>query len=300
MRAKKCSLEIANNKMERQPLDRLLLPCYAYSENLHHSLADQIPPHWHLEFEIFIIDCGEVLVSLACEEFRLTQGQGYFITSNKLHSVQCMVQSPCLYRSVVFDSSIISGTESSIFHYKYIRPLLENAPSAFMLDSLESWQQPIFTAFDEAVSACADRPFGYEFTLRHLLSQIVLLLTEHNCLAPCVLSPYSQQEDRLKEMIAWLDVNYTHTVKLQSLAQAVNISCRECERIFKQLLHISPMTYLLRRRITAASQILAYCDLPITEVGLNCGFSNHSYFSKTFHALTGYSPRDYRRHIRTL
>jgi AraC-like DNA-binding protein len=48
-----------------------------------------------------------------------------------------------------------------------------------------------------------------------------------------------------------------------------------------------------KARLGAASQLLAG-DLPITEVALCCGYTDHSAFSRQFRALTGLSPSQYR------
>ncbi len=293
-----CSLEIASNGMERQPPGASLLSCCAYTGDVHDYIGSQVPPHWHHEFELLVVESGEISVSLAGNEFHLKSGEGYFLTADKLHSVRCMTDDPCRYRSLVFEPSVIYGTAGSAFDIKYVRPLMENGPHALMLQRSESWQEPVFNAFEEAFSSCAEEPFGYEFSLRHALSQIVLSLAGHNSGNRSLFRSSSQGEERLKLMIKWIDATYGQPVTLQSLSDAVSISPRECERIFMQLLKISPMKYLLQRRIKAASELLACSDLPIIEVGLSCGFSSHSYFSKQFHAMTGYTPRDYRARIR--
>lgn len=294
-----CSLKIANNGMERQQLNTSLLPCNAYRGDVHDYIASQISPHWHNELEIMIVDSGTVLVPLADDQFQLNSGEGYFVNAGKLHSVISMVEAPCQYRSLVFDPSIISGSIGSAFDTLYVRPFLEFGSTAVMLERSELWQQPIFDAFEEAFSVCETEPYGYEFTVRNALSQIVLSLAGHNNINPSLARASSQRENRLKQMVTWIDKNYCQQISLRSLAEAVNTSSRECERIFKQLLRISPMTYLMQRRITAASELLACSDLLITEVGLRCGFSSHSYFSKSFYSITGYKPRDYRTLIRS-
>ena len=36
------------------------------------------------------------------------------------------------------------------------------------------------------------------------------------------------------------------------------------------------------------------CDLPITEIALRCGYTDHSAFSRQFRALTSLAPSQYR------
>lgn len=294
-----CSLKIARNGLEQQQSSSLFFPCCAYHGDLHDYLTSQVPPHWHHEFEIMMVDSGTALVSLAGEELQLQSGNGYFISADKLHSISCMVKTPCMYRSLVFDPVII-GTPGSVFDTRYIRPFLEHGPSSLRLQTEEGWQQPIFSAFDKIFSIFKEEPLGYEFTVRDSLSQIILLLAQHYRVDSPPPNPNSKKEQKLKKIISWIDSHYTQQITVRLLADAVHISSRECERVFKQLLHSSPMSYLRLRRITAASELLASSDLPIAEIGLRCGFLSHSYFSQQFHLLTGNTPQGYRLYIRTM
>lgn len=40
---------------------------------------------------------------------------------------------------------------------------------------------------------------------------------------------------------------------------------------------------------------LLHTELPITEVALQCGYTDHSAFTRQFKALTGFTPRQYRQ-----
>ncbi len=104
-----CSLQVEANRMERQPVGRSLFPCHAYRGDVHQYIASQVPPHWHHEVELFMLDQGEVKVSAAETQFLLQPGQGVLVNTDKLHSMTCAVESPCRYRSLVFDPSIVAG-----------------------------------------------------------------------------------------------------------------------------------------------------------------------------------------------
>jgi AraC-like DNA-binding protein len=40
---------------------------------------------------------------------------------------------------------------------------------------------------------------------------------------------------------------------------------------------------------------LLLTEMPITEVALQCGYTDHSAFTRQFKALTGFTPRQYRQ-----
>ena len=51
--------------------------------------------------------------------------------------------------------------------------------------------------------------------------------------------------------------------------------------------------YLNKLRINHALEIMKDTTLSITEVAMQCGFSDSTYFSKVFKKYTGKSPLDY-------
>ena len=155
----------------------------------------------------------------------------------------------------------------------------------------------ILELFDLAFWECKKEEEGYEFQVREALSRILLLLKKNTPDAGAKVS--TRRDARMKWMISWLDSHYSEPVTVSHLAKASGICVRECQKIFSDFLHISPMQYLIRRRIAAAAELLEYSDLPVGEIGMNCGFESPSYFAKQFRELTGSAPREYRRRRRT-
>jgi AraC-like DNA-binding protein len=50
----------------------------------------------------------------------------------------------------------------------------------------------------------------------------------------------------------------------------------------------------LRSDLEEGSRLLLHTDLPITEIALRCGYTDHSAFSRQFRALTSLSPSQFR------
>lgn len=287
-----CELTLAESGQELQPRGTALFPCSAYAGELHRYFADQVPPHWHRELEFFVLDEGRVTASLAGQEYTLLPGQGFFVNNGVLHGIRCAVSGSCRYRSLVFDADIVAGAAGSVFDTLYLGPLQTNGPRAAVFSPDTDRHQPPLAAFEKAFSACAAEAPGYEFMARSALSQMLFPLCTH--LAKDFCHECDSRQERMKQMLSYLDDHYAEPVTLSSLSAAANICERECERCFAHFLHISPMAYLLRRRCAAAAKLLTAHALPVTEVGLLCGFSSPSYFAKQFSAIMGCSPRAFR------
>ena len=56
--------------------------------------------------------------------------------------------------------------------------------------------------------------------------------------------------------------------------------------------------YVIAHRLKLAKRLLELTDRPVAEVALECGFSDASYFTKTFRQTFGITPKDYRNQFK--
>lgn len=271
-----------------------LFPCSVYDRDTRQYVTGEIPPHWHPEMEIFLLVEGKAHISFADGEFDLKPGEGFFANSGVLHGVSNPGRDVCHYHSMVFDTAILSGVSGSAYEILYLRPFMEQGISRHIFRPDDCQQgKMIAELFSNAFTVCMDEADGYEFLVRNLLSQIFLILRQYPGNVRDRKS--SQQEQRMKQMLAWLDEHYMEMITVAQLADAAGICVRECQRSFANILHMSPIKYLNRRRVTVAAEFLISTDMSISEIGLCCGFDNPSYFAKQFKMITGMTPKAYRK-----
>jgi len=68
-------------------------------------------------------------------------------------------------------------------------------------------------------------------------------------------------------------------------------------RVFKRETGQSVFDYVREMRINRAKTYLFDTSLSLTKIAELCGFSSLSYFSQTFHQITGVTPSNYREHL---
>ena len=90
------------------------------------------------------------------------------------------------------------------------------------------------------------------------------------------------------------DRDFAQPLTLDSLAQAAHLSKFHFAREFTKAYGETPRTYLTRRRIERAKDLLRAANLTITEICFLVGFESLGSFCSRFHDLVGMTPTEYR------
>jgi AraC-like DNA-binding protein len=88
--------------------------------------------------------------------------------------------------------------------------------------------------------------------------------------------------------------------RLSGLAAHLNLSEEYFIRLFRQKLHTTPMKYLTKLRIEAATSMLISSDMLIYQIADKLHFHSEFHFSRVFKQYSGYSPRQYRNRFRQI
>lgn len=85
---------------------------------------------------------------------------------------------------------------------------------------------------------------------------------------------------------------------IEAIAKELNISPSYCNKLFKQVYHMSPRKYLSLKKINHAKALLLESSLTIEYVGEQVGYYDSAHFSRQFKRWTGLSPTQYRKNQR--
>ena len=106
-------------------------------------------------------------------------------------------------------------------------------------------------------------------------------------------------EEFIQSIMLYLDEHYMEPIQLQSLGERFHISQFYLSHIFKAETGLSPMKYVMHRRIGQSQNLLMNTDMPVGTISETLGFSDNCHFSTTFKKYVGLTPTQYRQHFRT-
>lgn len=145
--------------------------------------------------------------------------------------------------------------------------------------------------FCRIFSAAADPINGGE-TASVLIYEYILAMREEMLSHSNAVSGKSRI---VSEALMYIDKNYMQDIAVDVLAGLSGITVQHFCRVFKAEMHIRPLEYIARRRISEAKALLTGTELEIGEIGRRAGYRDSNYFSIVFRRMEGVSPREYRR-----
>lgn len=102
------------------------------------------------------------------------------------------------------------------------------------------------------------------------------------------------QNSKVLTIIELMEANLAEPLSLIEIADHVDLSRRQIERLFRTEMGRSPARYYLEIRLDRARHLLIQSSLPVVEVAVACGFVSASHFSKCYRELYARSPQQER------
>ena len=120
-------------------------------------------------------------------------------------------------------------------------------------------------------------------------------------IAGVVLSSVKKSEDAIsaKDYIerteAYIEENLGRPIKVEEIAQELDISRGYLRNLFYKARGMSPQEYLMNRRMLKAKKLLEENELSVSAVAGEVGYDDALGFSRMFKRYFGVSPSEYRR-----
>ncbi|MBO5158451.1 MAG: helix-turn-helix transcriptional regulator [Lachnospiraceae bacterium] len=136
---------------------------------------------------------------------------------------------------------------------------------------------------------------GYETICQDLMEILIILLMRQTDYS-VTLTPIRKKASKLCASVRrYIDIHYKENINLDMLAQISHVSKYYLVHAFTKEYGISPMNYLLERRLEEAKQLLKNDDYSLSIISQMLGFSSPSYFSQIFKKNENMSPNEYRK-----
>lgn len=227
---------ILGSSEELLPMEEWGFPHLCMKGDLHEFSGGMIGWHWHSAFEIDYINEGEITFHTMNEEIQLHKGCAIFFNHNVLHMMRAGDSGPhSEVYAHFFDEKIITGGIGKAAEQRYVTQIKENPGfNAICLFPDKEQDKKMLDLVKKIIGLCDKEPYGYEVMIRGLLSEFWILLLEQNrsLLNDKPDKRGKNDQDRLRKMMAYIQLHFSDKLVVKDIADTANISTRECSRCF--------------------------------------------------------------------
>lgn len=245
-------------------------------------------------FYLFYVLKNEMTVKLGASFEKVKEGQ--FLIVNRYTLGQCRSYQGCLVQVIQIDA------ERAAAFYPEIQDLIFKAETLRWKDRSDTFQSGRDQIFlsdclnfimeeepqDKALSCQAD----------FILSLLCLEYTVFNDQLKYYQYMSIEKKDRLFQVLRYLRKDLHEKITLREAAQAAGVTPQHLSTLWKEVFGMSFMDYVMKLRLEQAEKRLFFSDMNITDLILDCGFSDRKSFYRNFHEMYGCSPSQWKQRWR--
>lgn len=275
--------------MGASPIDRnkvklLYVSTAKYGGDWHSTL------HTHACTEIFYVVGGSGKFNIEGKLLPVTTDDMVIVNPNVEHTEVSYNQRPLEY--------IVLGVEGLEYSAG------EDADERWFMTNLQNAREALLHALREMLREIEFKAVGYELICQDLLEVLILRLMRHAGLQFLPTKTEHRKPGRKpsKECAAvrhYIDNHFKENINLDMLSELVHVNKYYMVHSFTKEYGISPINYLISRRIEESKYLLSDTDHSLSQISHMLGFSSPSYFSQSFRRLEDMSPMEFRRSSRS-
>ena len=252
----------------------------------------QIPVHWHDEFEIIYVRSGFLAVSISGESYIGKTGDAFVVSPGNLHLMGSQTGTVDYY-TFLFPLKYISFRTDDMLDEKLLEPLnsghLMICPR--VKDTAKELCEQLIKIY-EAKNDESESKITTQVKTKIILLQFILEMWKKGFVIENDTSGRNTVE---KEMVSYIQQNFTGKISLREFGEQFHLSEKYISRYFKEHFHITLSQYVTYLRLEHAKQLLQDTDIPVTDVAMQSGYQNVSYFIRSFQKAYAVSPLKYRK-----
>ena len=252
----------------------------------------QIPVHWHDEFEIIYVRSGFLTVSISGESYIGKTGEAFVVSPGNLHLMGAQTGTVDYY-TFLFPLKYISFRTDDMLDEKLLEPL--NSGHLMICPRVKDTAKELCEQLIEIYEAKkeeSESKITTQVRTKIILLQFILEMWKKGFVIENDTNGRNTVE---KEMVSYIQQNFTGKISLREFGEQFHLSEKYISRYFKEHFHITLSQYVTYLRLEHAKQLLQDTDIPVTDVAMQSGYQNVSYFIRSFQKAYAVSPLKYRK-----
>lgn len=246
--------------------------------------------HSHPFTEIFFITHGHGLMDIDGVIVSIKEGDLIIINPNCSHTEKSTNNSFDQLEYIVFGINNLALANDSI---PYLG-LEVTPPIYYKIMNFNNNKAEILSYLDNLVREVENKDSNYELACKSILTLFIIYISRNAKSNLFITTNPEKLNIECVKIKNYIDSHYSENITLDILSSLSYVNKFHLVHLFTKQMGISPINYLINKRIEEAKNLLVTTNHSIRDISTIVGFSNSSYFSQMFKKSTGTSPRGYK------
>ena len=241
--------------------------------------SEGLEPHVHSECEIYVNLSGDVSFMIEDRLYPILPGSIVITHPYEYH--HCIYNSEASHEHfwILFSASGNERLFDRFFRRKKGEENLLTLPADLQRELVE------------LCFALVGNPAS-DFERHYLFFRLIHLLN----VADITAASSKNYPDDVKWAINYINQHFAESISIRELARQTHVSVNTLERHFADTVHMSPYSYLKKKRLAHAASVLGVGGT-VMDACAQSGFSDYSAFIALFKRTYGMPPLKYKKHV---
>lgn len=234
--------------------------------------------HWHDRVEFIKVKKGQMLIQCGGNTLKLKAGEMALFPPKTVHGGSSETEEVA-YDVLMFDLKMFLN-QTDVCNYYFHAFLNGDAKFEHVISNGDTL---------DCVDKICNSIDQDSLEIIVLVYNLIALLFKNHLYK---LDP--KENAKIRPIIDYIEENYKLDISTKSISEKFGYSSEHFCRKFKESIGITPMSYLKIFRLEQALKMIKNNEHSISEIALECGFSDANYFTRCFRSHYGVPPKHYK------
>lgn len=260
-------------------------------EHRYDSCNYQLPYHYENTYQVLFILAGKILYQVGEKKYEVLRGGVIVLNTREDHTLKVLEYPYERYLIQIRTDFFVKEVQ-----YPEIIAIFIKRPLNF--SHLLTLSEPVWNFLYEIVQEMEKEylrknKYWEIFVGADLRRMFIMIFRE--CADVLSMMKIGNSITLAYRIMDYLEHHFAEDITVDSVAEAMFLNKDYIAHVFKDETGFSLMNYVISLRINKAKLLLLETDKSITDIAIECGYSDFAYFSKQFKKITKLAPSKFRK-----
>lgn len=268
--------------------------CFVFNAS---TEAFPVRPHWHYFYEIIYMLEGTAEMHCDGKTYILGEDDMIIFHSRSVHSIFAAEQGALRYAVLKFDINKFTASSDYAPKLRYIFKNAKRNDMDIYFQQSETNEMGCRNIFRNCINEMTEQNYGYDLMLKTNIYNLLMNIIRKWLNKGMIINSKdisAEESFDIDSITEYIDSVMSENPKVSEIAEKCGMSYSCFAKRFHEVYGMSCKEYIEQMRIFKAEEFLLFTDYDLNYISQETGFSDCSHMIKSFKAIRGVTPKQFR------